>query len=373
MEAKTTRAPVLTQLGEEDVRSWAKQYEAYVKRGGLRRARECVDDDVLDAIALFGVEVKAAGDGAAEQREDDEKFLRALRAIYAAPDKDAARAELAAVLMPAEFTTDVVADFILEFTKAVKAHGEGVAELGEENVRDIFLDSIQVKVVRKRVKGSSPTSWQAAAKDLMQRARDHEAKAKEVELLAAATRQVGRKVNVKTRASRVADGEESPPIGKGSAPVSGGADTAAPGISGSDKEVKGTNRKCYRCGETGHLARDCKLSEQEGRDRLRAEAGSTRETRADTAVKTSLLKCHKCGSQEHYTRQCPRSAPESGQVLAIQAVPRTATTASRPTYPGATEWQKLGEQAKTNRIRDFKGRTWAIVNMGSGDSDSDSD
>ena len=105
MESKTTRAPVLTQLGEDDVRSWAKQYEAYVKRGGLRRARECVDDDVLDAIALFGVEVKAAGDGAAEQREDDEKFLRALRAIYAAPDKDASRAELAAVLMPAEFTT----------------------------------------------------------------------------------------------------------------------------------------------------------------------------------------------------------------------------------------------------------------------------
>ena len=242
-----------------------------------------------------------------------------------------------------------------------------------ENVRGIFLDSIQVKIVRKRAKGSSPPSWQAAAKDLMQRARDHEAKAKEVELLAAATRQVGRKVNVKTRASRVADGEESPPIGRGSAPVSGGADTAAPGISGSDKEAKGINRKCYRCGETGHLARDCKLSEQEGLDRLRAEAGSTRETRADTAVKTSLLKCHKCGSQEHYTRQCPRSAPESGQVLAIQAVPRTATTASRPTYPGATEWQKLGEQAKTNRIRDFKGRTWAIVNMGSGDSDSDSD
>ena len=36
-------------------------------------------------------------------------------------------------------------------------------------------------------------------------------------------------------------------------------------------------------------------------------------------------------------------------------------------------WQKLGEQEKTSRIRDFQGRTWAVVDMGSGDSDSDSD
>ena len=65
------KAPVLTTVNEDAVRTWAKRYEGYLKRGGKRRARECVDDDVLDAVALFGVEVKAGGDGAAEQREDE--------------------------------------------------------------------------------------------------------------------------------------------------------------------------------------------------------------------------------------------------------------------------------------------------------------
>jgi hypothetical protein len=44
------KAPVLTTVNEDAVRTWAKRYEGYVKRGGKRRARECVDDDVLDAV-----------------------------------------------------------------------------------------------------------------------------------------------------------------------------------------------------------------------------------------------------------------------------------------------------------------------------------
>ena len=39
---------------------------------------------------------------------------------------------------------------------------------------------------------------------------------------------------------------------------------AAPEGSADEKKDKATNRKCYQCGETGHMARDCKLSEQEG-------------------------------------------------------------------------------------------------------------
>ena len=97
------KSPVLTKLGEVEVTSWAKRYEAYVKRGGRRRARDCIDDDVLETISLFGVDVHAAGTTAKEKSDDDERFLRELRAVYAAPDKDAVRAVLTAVVMPAEF------------------------------------------------------------------------------------------------------------------------------------------------------------------------------------------------------------------------------------------------------------------------------
>ena len=363
------KAPVLTTVNEDAVRTWAKRFEGYVKRGGKRRARECVDDDVLDAVSLFGVEVKAGGDTPAEQRDDDERFLRALRAIYAAPDKDAARAELAAVVMSAEFTTDTVSEFVLEFTKAMKAHAAGATELGEENVRDIFLEAIQVKVIRKRVKGSSPATWQEAARDLMQRVRDHEAKAKEVALLAAATRRVPRRVNVKLQAARSADAEESP--SSGFAPR--GGDMAAPEGSADEKKDKTTNRKCYRCGETGHMARDCKLSEQEGRDRLRAEAGSTRETRADTAEKRSLIKCHHCGSDKHYTSQCPaKEFPKSGQVLAMRLEPggRNKTTARSSK---CTTKEKLSRLPGTSGITDDAGRRWKVVDEDFDDDSSDSD
>ena len=56
-----------------------------------------------------------------EKSDDDERFLRELRAVYAAPDRDAVRAVLPAVVMPAEFSAETVGDYVLAFTKAVKA------------------------------------------------------------------------------------------------------------------------------------------------------------------------------------------------------------------------------------------------------------
>ena len=63
--------------------------------------------DMLEAIALFGVDVTARGstEEDSEKNKDDERFLRELRALYAAPDKDAVRAVLTAVVMPADFST----------------------------------------------------------------------------------------------------------------------------------------------------------------------------------------------------------------------------------------------------------------------------
>ena len=83
---------------------------------------------------------------------------------------------------------------------------------------------------------------------LMDRAREHETKAKEVALMAAATKGV-KKMNVKVRSSVQADdsGEEGVSVGGAS-------------------DIK-TTRKCYRCGETGHLAKDCKLTQAEAKEK----------------------------------------------------------------------------------------------------------
>ena len=81
-------APVLIELDEAAVTDWVKQYEAYVKRGGSRRPRDCIDADVLAAAKLFGVDVKSQGGTVEELAADDGRFLNELRAIYAAcPEK----------------------------------------------------------------------------------------------------------------------------------------------------------------------------------------------------------------------------------------------------------------------------------------------
>ena len=53
MEMENKRiAPALTDLDEASVAQWAKDFEAYVKRGGKRRPRDCIDADVLVAVAV---------------------------------------------------------------------------------------------------------------------------------------------------------------------------------------------------------------------------------------------------------------------------------------------------------------------------------
>ena len=82
METETKRiAPALTDLDEASVAQWAKDFEAYVKRGGKRRPRDCIDADVLVAVAVCDVAVETQGDTPAEKEADDERFLRELRAL----------------------------------------------------------------------------------------------------------------------------------------------------------------------------------------------------------------------------------------------------------------------------------------------------
>ena len=191
-------APVLIAVDDVSVTQWVKLYEAYVKRGGTRRPRDCIDADVLSTLGLLDIEVASSGEDLAA---DDGRFLNELRALHAAPDEDSARAALSAISLTGGFTVDAVCSFV--------QHAKAVAKLGEGVVLDIFLDGVEPKLIRKRLKGGSPATWKAAAQDLVRRVREHEAKAKEVELLERAVR-AEKKTNAKVKASVPVGGAELP-------------------------------------------------------------------------------------------------------------------------------------------------------------------
>ena len=203
---KKRDAPVLIAVDDVSVTQWVKSYEAYVKRGGTRRPRDCIDADVLETLSLLGIKVASSGEDLAG---DDDRFLKELRAVHAAPDEDSARAALSAISLTGSFTVDAVCSFVLAYTKAVTQHAKAVGKLGDEAVLDIFLDGVEPKLMRKRLKGGSPATWKAAAQDLVRRVREHEAKAKEVELLEKALR-AEKKTNAKVKASVPVGGAELP-------------------------------------------------------------------------------------------------------------------------------------------------------------------
>ena len=142
-----------------------------------RDGRECIDADVLETLGLLSIEVASSGEDLAA---DDDRFLNELRALHATPDKDSARAARSAISLMGGFTVDAVCSFVLAYTKAVKQHAKAVAKLGDRVVLGIFLDGVESELMRKRLKGGSPATWKEAAKDLVRRVREHDAKAKEV-------------------------------------------------------------------------------------------------------------------------------------------------------------------------------------------------
>ena len=74
-----------------------KSYEAYVKRGGTRRPRDCIDTDVLEALSLLGIDVESSGSKSEDLAADDDRFLKERSAVHVAPSEDSARAALSAI------------------------------------------------------------------------------------------------------------------------------------------------------------------------------------------------------------------------------------------------------------------------------------
>ena len=142
---KKRDAPVLIAVDDVLVTQWVKSYEAYVKRGETQRPQDCIDADVLETLSLLNVGVESCGSDLAA---DDDRFLKELRAVHAMPDEDSARAALSAISLAGGFTVHAVCSFILTYTKAVTQHAKEIDKLGDRAVLDIFLDSMEPKLMR---------------------------------------------------------------------------------------------------------------------------------------------------------------------------------------------------------------------------------
>ena len=115
----------------------------------------------------------------------------------------------------------------------------------------------------------------------------------------------------------------------------------------------------------GHLAQDCTMTEQEGRDRLRAEAGTTRETRS-TSESSSLVKCINCGEYGCNKFRCPKPPFErrtagreglkaAGQALSIKAATRSVTYNPSPNLP---KMERMGDNNGDIFMEDESGNIW---------------
>ena len=94
---------------------------------------------MLETLSLPDVVVKSSG---LDLTADDERLMKELRAVYAAPGEDSARAALSAISLTRGFTVEAVCSFVLAYTKAATQHAKAVDKLGDSAVLDVFLDSV---------------------------------------------------------------------------------------------------------------------------------------------------------------------------------------------------------------------------------------
>ena len=131
-----------------------------------------------------------------------------------------------------------------------------------------------------------------------------------------------------------------------------------------EEKARGANRKCWLCGQMGHLAQDCTLTEQEGRDRLRAEAGTTRETRSTSdQASDSVTPCINCGQYGHNKFRCPNPPVErkiagreglktAGQALVCRAMPGCNPSVDLP------KMERVGDHDGDIFMMDESGNIW---------------
>ena len=107
------------------------------------------------------------------------------------------------------------------------------------------------------------------------------------------------------------------------------------------------------------------MTEQEGRDRLQAEAGTTRETRS-TPGSGSLVPCTNCGEYGCNKFRCPKPLFErktagreglkaAGQALSIKAATRSVTYNPSPNLP---RMERMGDNYGDIFMEGESGNIW---------------
>ena len=110
------------------------------------------------------------------------------------------------------------------------------------------------------------------------------------------------------------------------------------------------------------------MTEQEGRDRLRAEAGTTRETRS-TSGSGSLVPCTNCGEYGCNKFRCQKPPFErrtagreglkaAGQALSIRARPGTTGSQPRLLCGNLPDMKRKGNDKGDIFMQDESGNIW---------------
>ena len=293
-ELAALRIPVLREPDEKSVTEWIQDFETYQAQGGKRKPRECMSKAVRVTLEIMGA--RFTDDHTGEALSDKE-VMESIELVHAPDDGPGAVAKVEYVIMKEEVAVDAAAEFVTKFGEAVRfATSRGDVSIPEKRLRKLFLLNIRPRYLAKLVEDEEPTTWKEAARRLVARTREaskmndrYERMVRGAEDTKEPPKQVQRSARTDMDKTRrpdmgpLADGRR--PADKaedGTGDGAPGADSSGGPAGGADNPLK----RCYRCGEEGHIKPHCPYTEDEIRARGGRHGGSatTRQMRLTEAA-----------------------------------------------------------------------------------------